>query len=306
MDAGGKAAAKNKATFVDMDPPQHMQQRGMVEPFFSREHIDSMRPHIQSTVDSLLDAMIKAGGEKPVDLVEKFSLLVPSYAESYKIIYGILGVPFKDLEYLTQCNAIRSNGSATATEAAGANNRELLDYIGNLVDQRREKPEDDLISKLVVEQLIPGHIEKSDAVQMAFLLLVAGNATMVNMINLHPEQLKDLKGDPSLAKAFVEELCRFHTASALATRRVAKVDIVLGSTKIKAGEGIIASNQSGNRDEEVFPNPDTFDMHRKRGSEQALGYGYGSHRCVAEWLARAELEIVFGRLLSWPRYGTKS
>ncbi|KAK5020560.1 hypothetical protein LTR60_000405 [Cryomyces antarcticus] len=326
MDAGGKAAAKNKATFVDMDPPQHMQQRGMVEPFFSREHIDSMRPHIQSTVDSLLDAMIKAGGEKPVDLVEKFSLLVPSYAESYKIIYGILGVPFNDLEYLTQCNAIRSNGSATATEAAGANkyvvllpslcrslrvttntsivgSRELLDYIGNLVDQRREKPEDDLISKLVVEQLIPGHIEKSDAVQMAFLLLVAGNATMVNMINLgvvtllqHPEQLKDLKGDPSLAKAFVEELCRFHTASALATRRVAKVDIVLGSTKIKAGEGIIASNQSGNRDEEVFPNPDTFDMHRKRGSEQALGYGYGSHRCVAEWLARAELEIVFGTL----------
>ncbi|KAL2353328.1 cytochrome P450 55A1 [Cryomyces antarcticus] len=297
MDAGGKAAAKNKATFVDMDPPQHMQQRGMVEPFFSREHIDSMRPHIQSTVDSLLDAMIKAGGEKPVDLVEKFSLLVPSY-----IIYGILGVPFNDLEYLTQCNAIRSNGSATATEAAGAN-KELLDYIGNLVDQRREKPEDDLISKLVVEQLIPGHIEKSDAVQMAFLLLVAGNATMVNMINLgvvtllqHPEQLKDLKGDPSLAKAFVEELCRFHTASALATRRVAKVDIVLGSTKIKAGEGIIASNQSGNRDEEVFPNPDTFDMHRKRGSEQALGYGYGSHRCVAEWLARAELEIVFGTL----------
>ncbi|TKA80462.1 hypothetical protein B0A49_00846 [Cryomyces minteri] len=297
MDAGGKAAAKNKATFVDMDPPQHMQQRGMVEPFFSREHIDSMRPHIQRTVDSLLDAMVKEGGEKPVDLVEKFSLLVPSY-----IIYGILGVPFKDLEYLTQCNAIRNNGSATATETAGAN-KELLDYIGNLVDQRREKSEDDLISKLVVEQLIPGHIEKLDAVQMAFLLLVAGNATMVNMINLgvvtllqHPKQLKELKGDTSLAKAFVEELCRFHTASALATRRVAKVDIVLGGKKIKAGEGIIASNQSGNRDEEVFPNPDTFDMHRKRGSEQALGYGYGCHRCVAEWLARAELEIVFGTL----------
>ncbi|KAK5009515.1 hypothetical protein LTR28_000640 [Elasticomyces elasticus] len=297
LDAGGKAAAKNKATFVDMDPPQHMQQRSMVEPFFTPDHIDTMRPHIQKTVDSLLDAMLKEGGKKSIDLVEKFSLPVPSY-----IIYGILGVPFKDLEYLTQCNAIRSNGSATATEAASAN-KELLDYIGNLVDQRLAKPEDDLISKLVVEQLIPGHIEKSDAVQMAFLLLVAGNATMVNMINLgivtllqHPDQLNDLKADPSLAKAFVEELCRFHTASAMATRRVAKVDITLRGKAIKAGEGIIASNQSANRDEEVFPDPDTFNMHRIRGSEQALGYGYGSHRCVAEWLARAELEAVFGTL----------
>ena len=63
---------------------------------------------------------------------------------------------------------------------------------------------------------------------------------------------------------------------------------------IKAGEGIIASNQSANRDEEVFPDPDTFNMHRKRGTEEALGYGWGPHRCVAEYLARTELEIVFG------------
>jgi fungal nitric oxide reductase len=269
----------------------------MVAPLFTKEHIDSMRPHIQKTVDSLLDTMIKAGGDKPVDFVDKFALPVPSY-----IIYDILGVPFKDLEYLTQCNAIRSNGSATATEASNAN-RELLEYIGKLVEQRLVKPEADLISKLVVEQVKPGHIEKSDAIQIAFLMLVAGNATMVNMINLgvvtllqHPDQLKDLKADPSLSKAFVEELCRFHTASAMAMRRVAKVDITLGGRHIKAGEGIICSNQSANRDEDVFPDPDTFNMHRKRGSEEALGFGWGAHRCVAEWLARAELETVFATL----------
>lgn len=129
------------------------------------------------------------------------------------------------MEYLTQYAAIRSNGSATATEASNANkyafdpiildlsdnancnisNRQLLDYIANLVDERTAEPKDDLISKLVVEQVLhmvvvrildlladhmsftqlnSGHIEKSDAVQIAFLLLVAGNATMVNMINL--------------------------------------------------------------------------------------------------------------------------
>ena len=187
-----------------------------------------MRPQIQKTVDQLLDAMMKKGGSNPIDLVENFSLPVPSY-----IIYGILGVPLSDLAYLTQCNAIRSNGSATAAEASGAN-KELLSYIAGLVDQRLAEPRDDLISSLVVEQVAPGHIEKADAVQIAFLLLVAGNATMVNMINLgvvtlfeNPDQLKDLKSDPSLTKPFVEELCRYHTASGMAMRRVAKVDVEL-------------------------------------------------------------------------------
>ena len=64
---------------------------------------------------------------------------------------------------------------------------------------------------------------------------------------------------------------------------------------IRAGEGVIASNVSGNRDEDVFEDPDTFDMMRVAG-KKALGFGFGAHECVAEWLARAELEIVFGEL----------
>ncbi|EEH22787.2 hypothetical protein PABG_04998 [Paracoccidioides brasiliensis Pb03] len=297
MNPGGKQAAKNRPTFVDMDPPEHMHQRNMVASLFTRKNSETMRPHIKAIADILLDEMIQHGCENPVDLVEKFALPLPSY-----IIYGILGVPEHDLAYLTNCNAIRSNGSSTAAAAANAN-KELLDYIGNLVNKRLEKPENDMISKLVVEQLKPGHIDRLDAVQIAFLMLVAGNATLVNMICLgvvtllqNPSQLADLKANPSLAPQFVEELCRFHTASAMATRRVAKEDITLGGQLIKAGEGIIAATQSGNRDEEVFPNPDIFDMYRKRGSETALGFGYGEHTCVAEGLARTEMEVVFATL----------
>lgn len=297
LSAGGKEAAKNLPTFVDMDAPQHMEQRSMVEPLFVKDHIETIQPYIQKTVDDLLASMAAGGCETPVDLVEKFALPVPSY-----IIYTILGVPFTDLNYLTTQNAIRTNGSSTAREAATAN-RELLDYLAKLVDTRMAEPKDDLVSKLVVEQLRPGHITKDVAVQIAFLLLVAGNATMVNMIALgvvellrHPEQLAELKADPSLAPAFVNELCRYHTASALALKRVAKVDIELGGKLIRAGEGIIASNQSANRDEAIFPNPDEFDMHRKFGSLDALGFGFGPHRCIAETLAKAELEAVFGTL----------
>ena len=170
----------------------------MVEPLFSEHRIKAMQPYIQKTVDTLLSAMIeKRQPGRRIDLVQEFALPVPPY-----IIYTILGVPFEDLEFLTAQNAIRTNGSATAREAASANqwvslvlsfvlvpqltelSRDLLDYLAKLVDLRLETPKDDLISKLAVEQLRVGHIQKSDVVAIAFLLLVAGNATMVNMIAL--------------------------------------------------------------------------------------------------------------------------
>lgn len=70
---------------------------------------------------------------------------------------------------------------------------------------------------------------------------------------------------------------------------------VIRSQHINKGEGVIAANQSGSRDESVFPHADRFDIHRQgTRSKPALGFGYGPHRCQAEWLSRAELEIVFG------------
>ncbi|KAL2674079.1 hypothetical protein Neosp_012525 [[Neocosmospora] mangrovei] len=298
LSAGGKQAAKAKPTFVDMDAPDHMNQRGMVEPLFTPKHVKKLQPYIQKTVDDLLAVMKKKGcAAGPVDLVKEFALPVPSY-----IIYTLLGVPFKDLEYLTNQNAIRTNGSSTAREASAAN-QELLDYLASLVDKRLEAPQDDIISKLCTEQVKPGNIEKADAVQIAFLLLVAGNATMVNMITLgvvtlfqHPEQLAELKENPSLAPQFVEELCRYHTASALAIKRTAKVDLEIGGKHIKANEGIIASNQSANRDADIFENPDEFNMNRRWPAEDPLGYGFGPHRCIAEHLAKTELTTVFATL----------
>ncbi|KAL2167877.1 hypothetical protein VTG60DRAFT_664 [Thermothelomyces hinnuleus] len=298
---GGRQAAKQRPTFVDMDPPEHMRHRSMAESWFTPEKVKSMRPYIDKTVNDLLDRMKAKGcANGPVDLVEEFALPVPSY-----IIYTILGVPFEDLEFLTRQNAIRTNGSSTAREASAAAN-ELLRYLTELAEKRAQEPKDDLVSQLVTQQVKKGNLEMADAVQMAFLLLVAGNATMVNMIALgvvtlfqHPEQLAELKADPAKwAAPFVEELCRYHTASAMAIKRTAKEDLEIGGQLIKAQEGIIASNQSANRDEDIFENPDKFDMHRKWPKEDALGFGFGDHRCIAEHLAKAELTSVFSQLFN--------
>lgn len=110
----------------------------------------------------------------------------------------------------------------------------------------------------------------------------------------HPTQRDELKANPQKwAGPFVEELCRYHTASAMAIKRTAKEDIEIGGKTIKAGEGIIASNQSANRDEDIFTDADKFSMHREWPKEDPLGFGFGDHRCIAEHLAKAELRSVF-------------
>ncbi|KAF5852437.1 hypothetical protein GGP41_007850 [Bipolaris sorokiniana] len=257
--------------------------------------------------------MIQEGCERPVNFVESFALPVPSHVRYFVFSRCILGIPFSDLDFLTAQSAVRSNGSSTATEATKAN-QTLLDYLSKLVEKRSDAPAEDLISKLAVEQVEPGHIEHSDAVAIVFLMLIAGNATVINMISLkgivtllkYPFQLNRLKSDPSLTTAFVSELCRYHTGSAMATRRVAKVDIEIAGRKIRAGEDIIAATQSASRDEAVFSDPETFDILRFVAKEQGgrgedwyktMGYGYGEYRCVAEPLTRGELEIVFAALV---------
>ncbi|KAK0610054.1 cytochrome P450 [Bombardia bombarda] len=225
------------------------------------------RAYIQKPVDDLSDKMKAKGcADGPIDLIEQFAL---------PIIYTILGVPFEDLEFLAKQNSIRTNGSSTAREASSAN-EELLRYLTNLVEARSKEPKDDLVNKLVTEQVKPGKLDKADAVQIAFLLLVAGNATMMNMIALgvvtlfqYTTQLAELKVNPdATVSGFVNELCRYHTTSAMAMRRVAK--------------------------EDVFPNADEFYMHRKSSveGEEPLGFGHEEHRCIAEHPAKAELRTI--------------
>lgn len=265
----------------------------IVEPFFTPEYVASLKPYIHSVINDALDRMTSK--QPPVDLVSEFALIVPSY-----VIYHILGVPQGDLAFLTEQNAIRTNGSSTAREASAAS-AGLLEYLGELVDERMAQPRDDLVSTLCAA-VRQGKLDRTSAVQVAFLLLVAGNATMVNMIALgvatlaeYPDQLALLKSNPGLAGNMVRELCRFHTASAMALKRVAMEDVQIGGQTIRAGEGIIASNYSANRDKDAFPNPDKFDITRTFDKDP-LAFGWGPHRCIAEGLATAELTAVFGTI----------
>ena len=139
-------------------------------------------------------------------------------------------------------HSIRTSNASGATEASKAS-RMLLFYLAKLVDRRTDKPQNDLISRLVIEQVKPGHLTRDEAVHMVFLLLVAGNATLTNMICIgvvtlfqHPGQLAELQKDGRSAFGFVQELCRYHQGNAMATRRVAKEDVVYGGKVVRTPE----------------------------------------------------------------------
>lgn len=292
---GGKAAARaGKPTFVDMDPPDHTRHRGMVEQDFTSERAEAMRPLIQQIVDKLLDEMLTK--PQPVDLLASFALPVPTL-----IIYQMLGVPYEDHEFLDKCNAIRTNGSATSAESAQAS-KDLMDYLARLVDKKMQNPQKDIISRLATEQIKTGKLTHDELVSMSFLLLVAGNATTANMIALgtltllqHPDQLAELRQNPSLIKNAVEEILRYLTGSQFATRRLALEDVQVGDQIIKKGEGVWALNASANDDESVFSNATRFDIHRQTNPH--LAFGDGIHVCIAQDLARVEIQIAIGTLI---------
>lgn len=201
----------------------------MIEDLFTRKSIAAMRPEIQRIVDDVLDDIVRKGcTQGPVDLVEDFATPIPT-----RIVYGMLGVPEKDIPELSKASAIRVSTSGSATDAGDVY---LHDYMTALVDRRIQapgNPKDDLISKLVVEQYRSGHITRDDIERLAYLVLVAGNAAIISSISLgiltllqNPEQLNILKEDSSTttAVAVTEEVLRYHTPSSLNSRRVAKQD----------------------------------------------------------------------------------
>lgn len=189
-----------------------------------------MKPMIQSTVDRHLDKLISKFGEhpkEPVDLVNGFAGLVPT-----EIVYRILGVPDEDIPTLIQDSEARTSTSRNAAESS---NNNLQQYIAKMVDKRIDQLQDDLISDLVQNQLKAGQLIKEDVVNLAYLVLVAGNAALINSIALgvvtllqHEGHLEELKQKEDIAPRVVNELLRYHTASALNSRRAALEDLEIG------------------------------------------------------------------------------
>lgn len=292
---GVGAVKKQDGSFLRMDRPQHSEHRRMWTKYFSVKRIEEMRPDIQRIVDEALDAMIAQG--PPADLVEAFALPVPSL-----FICRLLDVPYADHEFFQQHSRARASADATIEEITAANDA-LKQYWLDMIAERIERPGDDLISKLVIDEVIPGRLTHAELADAALIMLFAGHETTANMISLgtytllrNPGQLRRFQGNQALAPGLVDELLRYTSIVHLSLSRAALDDVEVGGQLIRRGEGVILVIPAANRDEQAFPRPDEFDIGRQ--SRHHLAFGYGMHQCIGAALARVELQIVFQRLFA--------
>jgi cytochrome P450 len=281
-------------SFVSMDPPKHTVQRRMVMGEFGTKRIAELRPKLVKIIDGLLDAMIQKG--PPTDLVDSFALAVPTH-----VICELLGIPYADHEFFQSRTRVFTSNTVPREEALFANKELVDEYLAGLLKSKNEDPQDDLLSRLMVERVRTGELTQHEVLSMARMLLIAGHETTANLIALgtvlllaHPEQLDLFRADPGLAPRAVEEMLRYLSIAHGGQRRVAMENVEIAGQLIRAGEGIIAFQSSANRDGKVFSDPDTFDI--RRDARQQVGFGFGVHSCLGQYLARVELQIVFTML----------
>ncbi|MEU4668845.1 cytochrome P450 [Amycolatopsis sp. NPDC023774] len=292
---GGNVFRQTNAerTMITMDAPEHGPARKSVLGEFTVKRVNAMRPRIQEIVDGLIDEILVS--EKPVDLVEKLSLPVPSL-----VICELLGVPYSEHDFFQENTAKLLKRTVSFEERRAAFER-VRGYLDQLITTKEADPGDDLLGRQIVKLREEGNYEHGGVLGLAFLLLVAGHETTANMISLgtvgllqNPSQLETIKADPGKTLDAVEELLRYFTIVDTATARVAVEDVELDGVTIRSGEGVLALGYTANWDPAVFDEPDKLDI--TRGARHHVAFGFGPHQCLGQNLARAELQIVFDTL----------
>ncbi|WP_054813867.1 cytochrome P450 family protein [Nocardia arizonensis] len=275
------------------DPPEHTRLRGLVNKSFAVRRVAGLQPRVEQITAELLDAM---DGHDEVDFMAAFANPLP-----VTVICELLGVPFAD----------RSDFGDWTRDLIGVAGREaergrgalaMVAYLRELVAAKRREPGDDLLSALVYADEDGDRLTDAELVSMAFLLLVAGHETTVNLIGnglnvllRDPVQLAALRADLSAVPAAVEEFLRFDGPVDMATVRYTAEPVRIGDMDIPEGELVYVAVTAANRDPERFRAPDRLDIDGDPSGH--LAFGHGIHFCVGAPLARMEATVAFTALL---------
>ncbi|MCP2165124.1 cytochrome P450 [Goodfellowiella coeruleoviolacea] len=290
-------ARQQGTTILSMDPPEHSRLRKLVAKAFTARQIERLRARAQQVVDELLDRMAEQG--PPADLVEGLALPLP-----ITMICEMLGVPFDDRDRFRAWSDQLLGVTAFTAEEIEQARAEFRAYLAGLIEQRRRTPSDDMLGVLVQARDEDDKLTEDELVDFGITLLVAGHETTANQIGnfvytlmANPEQLAKLRDNLDLVPSAVEELLRFiPLGNSAAFARVAVEDVELGGVLVKAGEAVLVSTASANRDAQVFDNPDQIDLERQDNAHVA--FGHGVHHCLGAQLARLELQIALKSLLT--------
>ena len=289
---------QNSSSFISQDPPRHDDQRKTVAGVVAPANLAKLEPLIRERTCRVLDSLPEG---EVFDWVDNVSIELTTM-----MLATLFDFPFEDRRKLTRWSDVvfaipEPGGIVESQEQKRTELLECVEYFARLWEERRESPGDDLVSMLVHGEATR-HMAPMEHLGNLLLLIVGGNDTTRNTmsgsvyaLNRFPEQYDKLIANPDLIPQMVAEVIRWQTPLSY-MRRTANHDCEVGGKEIKKGDQVLMWYVSGNRDTDVFDDPDVLDIER-HNARQHLSFGFGIHRCMGNRLAELQLRILWEEIL---------
>ncbi|MBL8770081.1 MAG: cytochrome P450 [Phenylobacterium sp.] len=296
-------------SLVQMDNPDHGAYRRLTQSFFAPQSLRGLEARIREIARGFVDRMA-AHGER-CDFAKDVAFLYPLH-----VVMEVLGVPECDeprMLKLTQelfgssdpelnRTGARTDDTDQALAALQGTVADFITYFNEMTEDRRRKPREDLASVIANGQIEGQPLGHLEAMSYYIIAATAGHDTTSSTtagalwaLAENPAQFRAVKADPGLIRGLIEESIRWETP-VKHFMRTATADAELGGRKIAAGDWLMLSYPSGNRDEAVFERPFEFDV--TRTPNKHVAFGYGAHVCLGQHLARMEMRILWEELFA--------
>jgi cholest-4-en-3-one 26-monooxygenase len=280
------------SVLINKDAPEHTKLRGLVSRLFTPRSIAALRSTLEGRADRIVRAAL-GGGQG--EFVREVASELPMQA-----IAELIGIPDEDrVKIFDWSNQMTGYDDADIEVDSRAGAAGILGYCYQLAEQRRQTPTNDVVSRLLSATIDGEHLSPNQFAYFVVMLAVAGNETTRNATTLgmiafleNPAQWELFKRDrPATA---VDEIVRFSTPL-ICQQRTALRDTTVNEVPIQAGQRVVMLYSSANFDEDVFDNPQEFDISRDPNPHLGFG-GTGAHYCLGANLARIELELIFNKI----------
>jgi cholest-4-en-3-one 26-monooxygenase len=283
---------------IDMDDPQHWQRRKLVNKGFTPRRVRGSEQKIRAVCDEILDRVCERG---ECDFVRDVAAPLPMI-----LIGDMLGVAPEDRDDLLRWSddmVSAQSGNATEEQYVKAMDAMMgyTEFCTHAVAQRQAEPTDDLMSVLVHAEVDGDRLAPDAVLHESLLILVGGDETTRHVISggmeqllLDPKQYKLLLDDPSKIPVATEEMLRWVSPIKTMCRTMTR-DIEFMGQSMPAGQKLMLLFESANRDETRFEDPMRFDVERQ--PNEHVAFGFGTHYCLGQALARLELHVMFEHAL---------